>query len=333
MSRIFLVALAALGAAGSTEFAVPVAPPVFRVSSAADTVLVPPPTGETEADRASILAALGEAVPGGTVQFAPGTYLVGRGISVTVPRITLVGHPRGTIIRGCRPDDLGDSQSMLRNCYGFELAGQGQTVREFTFEYAFWALHLGCCIGERTELRAPDGAIHEVTLLRPTEGGYLVEDNVFTTSRSGLRVNGVWEEPAVVQGNRFLNNWHSASIHGGPVHLLDNEISAPEPGRVPLAGVPWDAVSITPGFPGVPGPCDGNVIAGNRIEGVPDGIKIEAVGPDARCRHNVIRDNTIELRRVRVLQRTVEELGLGDTTMVMIPVAGTCRVRRSWRTT
>lgn len=76
-------------------------------------VLVVPPTGEKATDRASILAALEKVEPGGTVQFAPGTYLSGEIIHVTVPGITLLGHPEGTILRGCDP---GPEDSARRNC-------------------------------------------------------------------------------------------------------------------------------------------------------------------------------------------------------------------------
>jgi hypothetical protein len=41
-----------------------------------DVVQIAPPTGVLESDRASIIVALEQARPGGTIQFAPGTYLV-----------------------------------------------------------------------------------------------------------------------------------------------------------------------------------------------------------------------------------------------------------------
>lgn len=47
------------------------------VASIADTVYVTPPSGERDADRASILGALKEVQPGGTILFAPGIYAVG----------------------------------------------------------------------------------------------------------------------------------------------------------------------------------------------------------------------------------------------------------------
>jgi hypothetical protein len=68
--------------------------------------------------------------------------------------------------------------------------------------------------------------------------------------------------------------------------------------------VPWDAVKLGPPMPfagdgpGVVRHCANNVIAGNRIEGIPDGIRIEIFEPGTSCRHNVIRDNTIVVGRV-----------------------------------
>jgi hypothetical protein len=49
--------------------------------------------------RAKPLAALDQVQPGGTILFAPGTYLVGELIRVTVPGVTLQGHPDGTTLR------------------------------------------------------------------------------------------------------------------------------------------------------------------------------------------------------------------------------------------
>ncbi|HUF90340.1 MAG TPA: hypothetical protein VMR66_10220 [Gemmatimonadota bacterium] len=87
-----------------------------------------------EADRASILAALEKVQPGDTVRFAPGTYLVGKLIRVDVPRVTLLGHPDGTTLRGCHPDDFVEANVALFACNGLELAGEHQTVRDLAFE-------------------------------------------------------------------------------------------------------------------------------------------------------------------------------------------------------
>jgi parallel beta-helix repeat protein len=277
--------------AGSAGLSAEVHPPGSTAAATPDTVFVAPPTGERTNDRASILAALEHVAPGGTVQFAAGTYLVGEMIRISTPDITVLGHAEGTTLRGCDPEAFADRASSMEACNGLELAGARQTVRGITFEHAFWALHLGCCLD--------DWPMHR------TEGGHLVEGNTFRSARTGVRVNGDWTEPAIIRNNRFLNNWHSVSINGNTVHLLDNDISAPEPEQVPFHGVPWDAVKLGPPLPyhGAEAAqgrgCSNNVIAGNRIDGIVDGIRIEIYEPGTTCRHNVIRDNTIDVGRAR----------------------------------
>jgi parallel beta-helix repeat protein len=172
--------------------------------------------------------------------------------------------------------------------------------------HAFWALHLGCCYDERAAYDFPDGTSHEFPLVRPTEGGHLVESNTFRSNSSGVRVNGGWTEAAIVRGNRFIDNWHAVSINGHTAHVLDNHFSVPQPERVPHHGFAWDAIKIAPPMPihGETGPpaCIGNVIAGNaptfveaniiegnRILGA-EGIGIEIL----RASRNRIVNNTIE---------------------------------------
>ena len=82
-----------------------------------DTVQVPPPIGESAADRASILSALRSVRPGGTVQFAPGLYLMGELVRVPTPGITLLGHPEGTVLRGCGPTEY-DARTRSRQGHG-----------------------------------------------------------------------------------------------------------------------------------------------------------------------------------------------------------------------
>lgn len=265
----------------------PIAPP--PAAADADTVHVAPPTGVRDADRSSIVAALEQVQAGGTVLFAPGTYLVGGEIiRVEVNGITLQGHAAGTILRGCDPDEYEHGN----RCNGLELAGGYQKVRGLTFEYAFWALHLGCCWDDHPYMRGG-------------EGGHLVEGNTFRSSASGVRVHGYWSEPSVVRNNRFLNNWHAVHVYGGTVHLLENEIAAPEPREVPVRGMVWDAVFVGSPLPLQDGhempasPCANNVVAGNRIEGYVDGIVVGTWRPGLSCRGNVIRDNTIRVGRIR----------------------------------
>jgi uncharacterized protein len=71
--------------------------PVAGAADSAEIVHVAPPTGEREADRASILAALERVRPGGTVQFALGTYLVGEIIRVEGIAIEVLHASRNRI--------------------------------------------------------------------------------------------------------------------------------------------------------------------------------------------------------------------------------------------
>jgi pimeloyl-ACP methyl ester carboxylesterase/ketosteroid isomerase-like protein len=285
---------------------------------ASDTVHVAPPTGERDRDRASVLAALEQVRPGGTVEFAPGTYLIGGEIiRITVPRLTLLGHSQGTTLRGCGPDETAQAPGAAGRgelCNLLELAGARQTVRNLTFEHAFLALHIGCCW-------------EDFPYMQRGEGGHLIEGNTFRSTSNAVRVHGSWTEPSIIWDNRFRNNWHSVAIYGNTVHLLDNDISALDPEEVPGFEFPWDAVGIGPSMPikgsvaTAAGSCVNNVVAGNRIEGNADGIMIDTGRPGDSCRNNVVRDNTIIVSRVRAPARLVEEWGLSEPTFIGTPIA------------
>jgi proline iminopeptidase len=286
-----------------------------------DTVHVALPTGVRETDRASIHAALEQVHPGGVIRFAPGTYLIGELIRVTVPGITLQGHPDGTTLRGCEPEEFVAMQVALYACNGLELTGGRQTVRGLTFEYAWHALHIGCCaVRDEAEFRS---RMAGERLEPPRVGGYRVEDNMFRYVQNGIRVVGEADEPTVVRGNRFIDTYHAIGINGRTVHFLDNEVTSPDPSRVPNTGHPGSAVGLMPfNMSADLTSCARNVVAGNRIEGHPDAIMILAQ-PGTACRHNVIRDNTIAVRRVRfaasstaVLRRDVR-----DSTVVGVPIS------------
>jgi parallel beta-helix repeat protein len=265
-----------------------------------DTIQVAPPTGEQETDRASILAAVDRVLPGGTMQFAPGTYLVGRMISIATPGVTLLAHPDGTTLRGCDAegfDEVGrgmvatwlgeltpdESRASVDACGIFGLTGGHATVRGFTFESAWSGLILGCC---EAGLKA-----------QPTDGGYVIEGNTFRDIINGVR-GILWApEPSIIRDNRFVNTFHAVSAFGSRLHVLDNQLSVPDPARISVIGYPGFAIGLAGGT--LPNdedtaavPCDGNVIRANRVEGHPDGIVIIAL-PGATCRHNVIRDNAI----------------------------------------
>lgn len=258
-----------------------------------DTVQVPMPTGDREADRAIIIAVLEEVQPGGTVRFGPGTYIIGSStlsvINVTAPGITLLGHPQGTMLRGCDPDrfELGD-------CMGLELTGGHQSVRNITFEYFHYALTVGG-LGYRSTAPGevtPDGTESVV-------GGYLVEGNTFRYV-IGMGVRGNWQEPAVIRRNTFLNVFHAVSVIGGIAHVLENDIVATHPEQIPFFGHPGGAITVLAVAELLAPRCDNNVIAGNRIVGHPESINVRlfAAEEPASCRGNVIRDNTIVNSRI-----------------------------------
>jgi pimeloyl-ACP methyl ester carboxylesterase/ketosteroid isomerase-like protein len=289
------------------------------VATEVDTIHVAAPTGEREVDRASILAALAQVQPGGTIQFAPGSYAVGALIPVATPRITLLGHPQGTTLRGCEPSEYeemaveanrttgyGEYWAIVSRCGMFEMTGGHGTIRGFTFEYTERGLILGCCYAE--------GAF------RPSEGGYLVEGNTFRESDNGVRP--ILSSAAVtrIRNNRFINTFHAVSAVGSRIHVTDNEISVPEPRHVPGRGHPGFGIGFSPG----PALCEENVIAGNRVEGHETGIVLFA-DPDTICRANIIQDNTIIVHRVPlpaagVSRDAVDITAEADSTIVGVPV-------------
>jgi parallel beta-helix repeat protein len=241
-------------------------------------VHVAPPQGNPADDRASILAALEEVRPGGTVQFAAGTYVIGLlsptfdYLPVTVPRITLLGHPEGTTLRGCDPEDM-----VAGNCVGLQLNGGHQTLRNFTFESFGQAVILGGAVPVE-----PVGTV----------GGYRIENNTFRSSTWGVRSFGQWMQPALVRNNTFVNLFRPVEVYGRTVHVVDNDISAPNWEQIPRFFVAWDAISFSTWDFFQSGPCDHNLAARNRVEGHAMGVFVWVASTEG-CRHNVIRDNTI----------------------------------------
>jgi parallel beta-helix repeat protein len=292
----------------------------LAAASGTDTVHVAPPSGEREADRASILAALEQVEPGGTVQFAAGRYLVGEIIRVDVPRVTLLGHPDGTTLRGCDPDAFSEFPAAVFACNGFELTGGHQTVRNLTFEYAWHGLHVGCCnIADMEEFAALQGGKRREPSLT---GGYRIEDNTFRNSPNGIRVAGEADEPTVIRGNHFVNTYHAVVVNGRTAHVLDNDVSVAEPERVPFSGHPGGAIAVTSfQMSDDLTACADNVIAGNRVEGHPDAIVI-FTQPGTACRRNVVRDNTIVVRRVRFSTAwgAIQIANESDSTIVGVPL-------------
>lgn len=314
-----LTVLMAMVASGVGTHAVNAAAPQTLPAARADTVHVAPPTGEMESDRASIVAALDRVRPSGTIQFGPGTYLVGEIIHVTVPGITLLGHHDGTTLRGCDPGVFQEMLAAVVQCNGLDLAGGHQTVRSITFEFAWHAIVLGgleCGQGGCRPFGEP---------VESRSGGYLVESNTFRSSSNGIRTMGQWTEPALIRHNNFVNTFHAVVVHGSTVHILDNSISAPEPEHVPTTGHPGGAVTIsaTDLNAELSLECSGNVIADNRIEGHTDAIVIALFRPGTSCRDNAIRDNTIQVARVKVPASWagVRLTADADSTVVGVPIA------------
>jgi parallel beta-helix repeat protein len=245
-----------------------------------DTVHVAPPTGEREADRASILAALERARPGDVVQFGPGTYLVGELIPIETPQLTMLGHANGTTLRGCELasyeqverdrqavwDDVQARLLIMNRCGVFEMTGGHGTIRGLTFEHTWMGLALGWQGSED----------------RVTDGGYLVENNVFRNSGNAVRGGNLSSTPTVIRGNRFINVFRALSAGALTVQLLDNDISRPD--RIVLPQGAGFAIGISA--------AEDCVIEGNRIEGHPSGIFLYG-SPGKASRRNVIRDNVI----------------------------------------
>lgn len=259
----------------------------------ADTVRVALPTGEMETDRANVQAAFDAVQPGGTVLFARGTYLLGAGVRLTVPDVTVIGHNDGTVLRGCDPQAF--VSEVVFACTGLYIQAERQTVRRLTFEYTWHGIVVGphpTTAEEVAARRASGGAFYADPY---PAGGQRIEGNTFRYTINGLRVLGIGNELSVVRGNDFIDNHHAIGIYGAPLHFLDNRIALTEPVRVPFARHPGSAVIVSPGHTN----CVGHVVSGNRIEGYPDAIYV-LVRRGETCRGAEIRDNTIHVGRVKV---------------------------------
>jgi acyl-homoserine-lactone acylase len=285
-------------------------------SSAADTVYVAPPTGVKDSDRASISAALERAGAGDVVRFAPGTYLVGELIRVTTSGVTLLGHPDGTTLRGCAPEEFVDADVALFACNGLELAGGHQTVRDLTFEYAWHGLFVGCCFP------ADMAAAEAGTSHRPEQpGGHVIEGNTFRNSSNGLRVVGQSAAPIIIRGNRFVNTFHALSSTAAPRTCSATMCPRPSRSGCRSPGIPAGALTVAPTPPNEA--CGRNVIAGNRIEGHTDAIQVKLFVPGTRCRGTVIRDNTIITRALRynTMWDGVRMGSRSDSSLHGVPIA------------
>ncbi len=249
------------------------------------TIQVAAPTGDRATDQASLRTALAAVTPGGTVQFGTGTYLIGgSGIAVATPDVRLAGHPDGTVLQGCTTDQIGtmSEEAFFAECRGLFLTGGRQAVSGLTFEQFNIAL---------TIMGLADSS--EATPLWNAEGGHLIEDNTFRNSVS-LETYVHADSAVIFRRNRFRNTYHAIAIMGGDVHFLENDVAAPEPGRVPF-GWPSLAIGVRP-QPGMP--CSGIRIEENSVTGHTDAVVIGVLPPDGPggvCEGISVLNNTIQM--------------------------------------
>jgi parallel beta-helix repeat protein len=276
-----------------------------------DTVHVAPPTGEKNADRASVQAAFDAVRPGGTVQFAQGMYLLA-GARLTVPDVTVLGHPAGTVLRGCDPEAFKvDATAMVQTvfgCTGLYVQAERQTIRGLTFEYTWYAIIVGPYPTTVEEAVALGGKLPPAYPV----GGQRIEGNVFRATFNGLYMLGAGDEVSVVRDNDFIDVFHAIGIYGPPLHFLDNRVTVAEPEGVPFSRHPGSAVIVSPRQTD----CTGHVVAGNRIEGYPDPVYV-LVYRGQTCRSIEIRDNVIHAARVKVPAAYMGATPTADDSMMV----------------
>ncbi|MBL8896226.1 MAG: hypothetical protein JNM84_01300 [Planctomycetes bacterium] len=249
-------------------------------------VEVAPPTGDRERDRASVRDAFDRVQPGGTVQFAVGTYLIGgEPMELRTSDVTLRGDSGGTVLRGCGDAQLASmsEEDYFGSCCGLALSGGRQQVRALTFEGFTASLTILAPFESSARSALPN-----------TEGGHVVEGNTFRNSTT-VEVHVDADAAVLIRGNTFRNTYHAVAICGRNVHVLSNDVAAPEPWQVPF-GWPSIAIGVRPD-PGVP--CSGNRIEGNAIEGHTDAVILGVLppdGPGAVCEGNIVRGNTVRVR-------------------------------------
>lgn len=292
--------------------------PSSTTQSIVGAVYVAPPQNIEKEDRTAVQAAFDAVLPGGTVLFAKGTYLLGGGVRLTVPEVTVLGHAEGTVLRGCDPDTFNvewdEIDSVVFGCTGFYIQAERQTVRNLTFEYVWHGIVVG-----PFPANAEEGAAMQQGVSQPKvypAGGQRIEGNTFRANANGLRMRGTGKEVSIVRNNDFIDVYHAIGIYGGPLHFLDNRVTVEKPGQVPFSKHPGSAIIVMP----VHSDCTGHVIAGNKIEGYPGAIFVLASAGET-CRDVKIHDNTIEVDRVKMPSgRNGTTPTKEETTMVGIPI-------------
>lgn len=285
------------------------------VPARGDTVRVAPPSAREGMDRANVQAALDSARSGDTVLFEPGTYVLGAGVVLDVPDVTVIGHPRGTVLRGCEPAafDIEESQivPLVFGCTGFFVRAERQTIRDLTFEYMWHGIVAGPYPASMEELAATQGIVAPYPA-----GGQHIEGNTFRSTPNGIRFLGVGDEVSVVRDNDFIDTGHAIGIYGPPVHFVGNRVRVDDPSAVPTSGHPLSAILVSPQYTD----CSGHVVAENTVRGHPGAIYVVAAR-GTTCRDVEIRDNVIQVERVPVPVAWMTQPAVdGDSTMVGVPI-------------
>lgn len=252
----------------------------------ASRIELPDPTGDRGSDRAALADAFEQVPAGGTVSFGAGTYLIGgERLTLTTPGVSLVGHADGTTLLGCTEDeiDVGTTRDFDTNCDGIRLGAEAQRVSGLRFESFDMSLDI-------EHVERSDRTVSFT-------GGQVVEGNSFLNSAS-LQITVDADSTVLIRGNEFRNTWHALAILGRNVHVLDNDISTPEPELVPM-GYPGGAVGISPGPTGV---CDSVLVEGNRIDGHSEAVMIATLPmvPGSVCSGITVRNNEITVRTIRI---------------------------------
>lgn len=284
---------------------------------AADTVFVAPPTGKQEVDRINIQKAFDSVKPGGVVKFGPGTYLLGAGARLSVPDVTVLGHPEGTNLRGCDPEafDVEESEvaSVVFGCTGIYIQAERQTIRGLTFENVWHALVVGPYPTSQEEAAGFWSSEKEPEIY--PVGGQLIEKNTFRSAANGLRMLGTGKELSIVRNNDFIDVFHAIGMYGGPTHFLGNRVRVENPESVPFSRHPGSAILVSPGHTD----CSGHVVAENIIQGYPDPIYVNADRGQI-CQDVKIVDNIIHASRVKIPEAWVFKPTAEDSTMVGTPI-------------
>jgi hypothetical protein len=278
-------------------------------------VTVPAPTGVMAQDRAAVQAVFDSVRPGQTIEFAAGRYVLGAGVRLTVPDVTIIGHPDGTVLRGCEPAAFdvtpADVRNTVFNCAGFYIQAERQTVRGLTFEYMWHGIFVGSFPTSAAEAAAAQGALPPISV-----GGQRIEGNTFRATSNGMRVLGIGDSVSVVRDNDFIDNFHAIGIYGPPVHFVGNRVRVENPLGVPTSKVPGSAILVA----AQDTDCRGHVVADNSVEGHAGAIYV-LVDRGRVCRGVQVRNNTVRVARVALpADAWVIPRSSTDSTLVGAPI-------------